>query len=415
MVTLFFFFFSEQEYNEDDNSKSIDIENTDDEEDDEPNEYDLIDDIEEEEIHYDDDDEDEEEEYNFDDETDSDEEDSEDDQDSEDYDYEELDEQEEINNECNERNEEIEDEAEKGIEGFEFNVTEEEEQREMTQVISQKRCSINDSSKINQDNLKKLKLDSMKRQEVPVEGECSNPNLVKSNDVFKNRGSPTQLFNAIRFLKTDSNSCSVLKNMGFGSLLDLKINIIPSRLGQHVVQSFDESTMTIKHWRGDIKITKESVEEIFGFPSGGLQINPPERVKSEDACIKNWRKQFSLLEKDTIKVKPKSVVQKLIDAKDRGKLFRINLVVLIATVLFEAMKDGTSNQRILYSISSEYDKINKMDWCGYLIDCLKKCKKDWNPNNKKSYYCGPLTFLTVITLLFLFHLFFFYTYIYLNI
>ncbi|PWA63872.1 hypothetical protein CTI12_AA348970 [Artemisia annua] len=36
-----------------------------------------------------------------------------------------------------------------------------------------------------------------------------------------------------------------------------------------------------------------------------------------------------------------------------------------------------------------------MDWCGYLIDCLKKCKKEWNPNNKKSYYCGPLTFLTL--------------------
>jgi hypothetical protein len=96
------FFFPEQEYNEDDNSKSIDIEHTDDEEDDEPNEYDLIDDIEEEGIQYDDD-EDEEEEYNFDDETDSDEEDSEDDQDSEYYDYEELNEQEEINNECNER------------------------------------------------------------------------------------------------------------------------------------------------------------------------------------------------------------------------------------------------------------------------------------------------------------------------
>ncbi|PWA52864.1 hypothetical protein CTI12_AA450410 [Artemisia annua] len=183
--------------------------------------------------------------------------------------------------------------------------------------------------------------------------------------------------------------------MGFGSLLDLKINIIPSRLGQHVVQSFDESTMSIKHWRGDIKITKESVKEILSFSCGGLKINPPERVKSEDACIKSWRRQFISLEKDTIKVKPKSVVEKLKEAKNKCQLFKINLVVLIATVLFEAMKDGTSNQRILYSISSNHDKINEMDWCGYLIDCLKKCKKEWNPNNKKSYYCGPLTFLTL--------------------
>ncbi|PWA89648.1 ulp1 protease family, C-terminal catalytic domain-containing protein [Artemisia annua] len=183
--------------------------------------------------------------------------------------------------------------------------------------------------------------------------------------------------------------------MGFASLLDLKINIIPSRLGQHVVQSFDESTMSMKHWRGDIKITKESVKEILGFPCGGLKINLPERVKSDDACIKSWRRQFNKLQKDTIKVKPKSVVEKLREAKNKGQLFKINLVVLIATVLFEAMKDGTSNQRILYSISSNHDKINEMDWCGYLIDCLKKCKKEWNPNNKKSYYCGPLTFLTL--------------------
>ncbi|PWA58474.1 hypothetical protein CTI12_AA399780 [Artemisia annua] len=263
----------------------------------------------------------------------------------------------------------------------------------MTQQLSQKRFSINDSSNLNQKKSKKVKFDNINRQEEAVEGECSNRNSVKNNDAFKNRGSPTQLFKDIQFLKSDNHSVNVLKKMGFGSLLDLKINIIPSRLGQHVVQSFDESTMSIKHWRGDIKITKESVKEILGFPCGGLKINPPERVKSDDACIKSWRRQFISLEKDTIKVKPKSVVEKLKEAKNKGQMFKINLVVLIATVLFEAMKDGTSNQRILYSISSNHDKINEMDWCGYLIDCLKKCKKEWNPNNKKSYYCGPLTFL----------------------
>ncbi|PWA35250.1 ulp1 protease family, C-terminal catalytic domain-containing protein [Artemisia annua] len=265
----------------------------------------------------------------------------------------------------------------------------------MTQQLSQKRFSINDSSNLNQKKSKKVKFNNINRQEEAVEVECSNKNSVKNNDVFKNRGSPTQLFNAIRFLKSDNHSVNVLKKMGFASLLDLKINIIPSRLGQHVVQSFDESTMSMKHWRGDIKITKESVKEILGFPCGGLKINPPERVKSDDACIKSWRRQFNKLEKDTVKVKPKSVVEKLREAKNKGQLFKINLVVLIATVLFEAMKDGTSNQRILYSISSNHDKINEMDWCGYLIDCLKKCKKEWNPNNKKSYYCGPLTFLTL--------------------
>ncbi|PWA60022.1 ulp1 protease family, C-terminal catalytic domain-containing protein [Artemisia annua] len=357
----------EEDYNKDDDDESIDIEYTDDEEENEPNEYDDTDDIEEEETK---DDEDEEEEYNFDDETDK------------------------AEAEKTIFTKEILNNEYQTFEGDDFNITEEEEQRQMTQQLSQKRFSINDSSNLNQQKSKKVKFNNINRQEEAVESECSNKNSVKNNDVFKNRGSPTQLFNAIRFLKSDNHSVNVLKKMGFASLLDLKINIIPSRLGQHVVQSFDESTMSMKHWRGDIKITKESVKEIFGFPCGGLKINPPERVKSDDACIKSWRRQFNKLEKDTIKVKPKSVVEKLRQAKNKGQLFKINLVVLIATVLFEAMKDGTSNQRILYSISSNHDKINEMDWCGYLIDCLKKCKKEWNPNNKKSYYCGPLTFLT---------------------
>nr|GEX13221.1 hypothetical protein [Tanacetum cinerariifolium] len=45
------------------------------------------------------------------------------------------------------------------------------------------------------------------------------------------------------------------------------------------------------------------------------------------------------------------------------------------------------------------DDIAKIDWCGYILDCLCNSKVNWkNVKNKNTFYSGPLTFLCLLYL-----------------
>ncbi|XP_076898771.1 uncharacterized protein LOC143552430 [Bidens hawaiensis] len=57
----------------------------------------------------------------------------------------------------------------------------------------------------------------------------------------------------------------------------------------------------------------------------------------------------------------------------------------------ETTKSGTVNQKCLASIKVR--NIGNMDWCSYIITCLKSTKEGWNG---KEPYNGPLTFLAVL-------------------
>ncbi|XP_076904806.1 uncharacterized protein LOC143560379 [Bidens hawaiensis] len=58
----------------------------------------------------------------------------------------------------------------------------------------------------------------------------------------------------------------------------------------------------------------------------------------------------------------------------------------------ETTKSATVNQKFLTSIVNE-DDIRNMDWCGYVITCLKRTKEGWNGIKP---YNGPLTFLVAL-------------------
>ncbi|GJX76254.1 hypothetical protein Tco_0323065 [Tanacetum coccineum] len=60
-------------------------------------------------------------------------------------------------------------------------------------------------------------------------------------------------------------------------------------------------------------------------------------------------------------------------------------------VMGESIKMGTANYQFMSSIKSIKD-VDNMDWCGYIVECLKKTKTNWNGRGN---FNGPMTFLAL--------------------
>ncbi|KAG6424720.1 hypothetical protein SASPL_115140 [Salvia splendens] len=77
--------------------------------------------------------------------------------------------------------------------------------------------------------------------------------------------------------QTEINS---VKEMGFESILDFKIDSIPSILAFSLLKSFDEQECKINLNNGkSITITEEDVELVYGFPRGDINL-----------CREKWKR-----------------------------------------------------------------------------------------------------------------------------
>lgn len=114
-------------------------------------------------------------------------------------------------------------------------------------------------------------------------------NIVEKRDI-KTRTSPKSLTTTMLGLSQCQKDC--LDNFGFGSLVRIRIDALPWKLGYFVVDSFDEKRMQMKLKWGMIKISQQSVFEIIGDPIGGKPIESLEIPKEEDEVVEAWRKQF---------------------------------------------------------------------------------------------------------------------------
>ena len=63
-----------------------------------------------------------------------------------------------------------------------------------------------------------------------------------------------------------------VKNMGFGAILDMNINHISTRLAYWLARNFDEKFDKLNVGKHQIKITSDTVYEVFGIPKGPKQV-----------------------------------------------------------------------------------------------------------------------------------------------
>ncbi|GKC94043.1 hypothetical protein Tco_1159485 [Tanacetum coccineum] len=171
---------------------------------------------------------------------------------------------------------------------------------------------------------------------------CDN---VDTKNTITFRASP----NLLKFVLDVTNEYEkkAIRDIGFGSVIKFKIDMIPKALGRWLVDHFDANTCSLMYRNTKLEITGKSVHEILGVPNGNIKINLVSR------------------------------------ASNKGEYTKL--------VMGESIKMGTANYQFMSSIKSLKD-VNNMDWCGYIVECLKKTKINWNG---RWNFNGPMTFLAL--------------------
>ncbi|CAH1438971.1 unnamed protein product [Lactuca virosa] len=104
------------------------------------------------------------------------------------------------------------------------------------------------------------------------------------------RMSPNSLYLAIKSLS--KNQREMVCKMGFGSFLGMKIDTLPGKLAYFVVDSFTTSSCSIWVKSGEVTITNETVEAMFGLPNKGLDFKTLGECDKNDPLLEAWKAQY---------------------------------------------------------------------------------------------------------------------------
>ena len=185
-----------------------------------------------------------------------------------------------------------------------------------------------------------------------------------------------------------------LERIGLGGLLDFKLDGIPNKLAFYVVDKFNPETMEIKLVNDSIVITKDLIGELLGIRNDGKDIMEEDIEKDID-MLDSWNEQYDKKEILTGDVKAEIRKSKVADMN-----FKLNFIVLFANVMGGVKGKAVCDLRVLDHIRSDTD-LASINWCEYVYRGLKSCKDGWKREMTNSYFLGPLTLLTVSSILFL--------------
>nr|GEW78381.1 ulp1 protease family, C-terminal catalytic domain-containing protein [Tanacetum cinerariifolium] len=205
------------------------------------------------------------------------------------------------------------------------------------------------------------------------------------NSKIRTRTTPMALFNTMAILNDDRKKC--LHEMGFGSMIGMGIHELSRKLGFYVIDNFDTETNVLSLTDSSILVALESMNDILGIPMGGCSIESLEPRTHDDPFIKEWLSQFG----EKTKIRPNDISDVIVSTKDAGKLFKMNFLMLFANTMELYETSGVCSMYILRQIRDDVC-IKTIDWCNYIIRCLKESKGKW-VNPATHHYTGPLTFM----------------------
>ena len=203
------------------------------------------------------------------------------------------------------------------------------------------------------------------------------------------RCSPTNLYSFLKKLTKEQKK--VVCSMGFGEMLGLSLHTIPTAFGYWLLKNFDPTTDILNDSTHEIKVTSSMIHEVFGIPHGPLKVHTRIRPNAYDPVVNEWRNQFG--EEVPKKVYINQFAEYLEGRKDSGRIFKLNFLVLLFTVIAESMMSNTVNQRFLASVTTKTD-VKQLNWCQYILDCLREKRKAWK-QTEEDLFNGPLLILSV--------------------
>ncbi|GJT34500.1 RNA-directed DNA polymerase, eukaryota [Tanacetum coccineum] len=209
---------------------------------------------------------------------------------------------------------------------------------------------------------------------------------------IRTRGSPKVLYKLMNNLSPAQMKDII--DIGFGFMIEMATEEIPVKIAHFVVDKFDADLMKLKLEHDVISITPDLVYKVLGVPLGGEDINNINKLGREDVTTLAWYNQFN--RRNPI---PKKVYDKIKESEMGGILFKLNFLVLFSNAMGFSGKGGQCMPgKSIVGYINEETRIENMDWCKYVCDCLKMSKTNWIRDDDNSYYSGPLTVLTLMYL-----------------
>ncbi|KAJ0471518.1 hypothetical protein HanHA89_Chr15g0597031 [Helianthus annuus] len=189
--------------------------------------------------------------------------------------------------------------------------------------------------------------------------------------------------------------------MGFGAILDININHISTRLAYWLVRNFDEKLDKLNVGNHQIKITSNTLYEVFGLPKGPKKVEiiaDKRKVKKQDKIGKSQepgnavRDTFIRQWGQNARLTHGLIANTMENQRDGGHLFKLNFLVYWMTFFAEIKKATLANDRCLLGVE-DVEEIKNLDWCSYLLETLRRTRAGWK--NYKIQFVGPVAFLTL--------------------
>jgi hypothetical protein len=208
-----------------------------------------------------------------------------------------------------------------------------------------------------------------------------------SNVGLRPRAVPIKLIETMGVMSKAQKAA--VRKMGFGKILSLKVNGIPSQLGLFVVENFNPKTMSIEMGDKKIKVDEESINQLLGLPNAGVNLKSVARTKKFQGIQKEWRDLYG-----GKYVLPSQTAERIRqNPKDCSRLMQIDFVALFLSSVIERQKMGYCKIDFLHHLDDEM-WIENINWCEHIVSRIEKCKDGWQ---RGKWFAGAVTVLMVIS------------------
>ncbi|KAH6773815.1 hypothetical protein C2S51_012219 [Perilla frutescens var. frutescens] len=206
---------------------------------------------------------------------------------------------------------------------------------------------------------------------------------------LKHRTSPLELYNSISQLTIAQKQA--VRELGFGSILNLQIKDVPPKLSYWVLSHFDpKRSEIILGIDRRVHVAEDDVRLMFGFPRGQRKIEKPSLIETSDV-IKEWRSQF---ERPPNRIRAIDVCIKMLEDREGGVWFKKHFLVLLSFGLIESYGNSYVPSYIL-DCFEDVDRASEFNWCAHVLKCLIEQTATWKQNTNK-YFTGPTLFITLV-------------------
>ncbi|PWA59786.1 exocyst complex component sec15A [Artemisia annua] len=125
---------------------------------------------------------------------------------------------------------------------------------------------------------------------------------------------------------------------------------------------------------------------------GKTKLEVLEQRDPDDPFIAEWESQYS----NVAKITPAAISTEITSTFDADFIFTINFLTLFASTMGKVDNGAKVYRTVLQHVKGN-DVISDIDWCGYILECLRTSRHNWEKVKKGDFYFGPATFLCVLS------------------